>query len=187
MPRQDTKLESEGAEYPVKRSVRTTRMPSPLLQVVFAVLVTTATSFAVSADWSSCADDLDRLRRAAGDAADAAEQTKSKAEELENCRRYPDTYDLMRDRCRSYASDYDSEVSSFQSEMDDVDRRIRDASDSCSVDIGASSGTTRARPSSGNRLCDLYRRYKGRLPDAQLLQTCRQSLSADDCKKCLAN
>jgi hypothetical protein len=39
-----------------------------------------------AADWYSCADDLDSLRRAARDASDAASDVKSKAEELENCK-----------------------------------------------------------------------------------------------------
>src|SRR5262249_25674050 len=39
-----------------------------------------------SVDWSSCNDDLDRLRRAARDAADKAEEVRSAKDSLRNCR-----------------------------------------------------------------------------------------------------
>ncbi len=50
------------------------------LLVKVALLVTPA----LAVDWSSCQDDLDRLRRAARDAADAAERVKSEHEALES-------------------------------------------------------------------------------------------------------
>lgn len=161
----------------------TKRPVESILAAVVGALLSTAV---VAADWNSCADDLGRLRRAARDAADVAEQIKSKESDLENCRRFPNTFDLMRDSCKSYASDYESEVSSLQSELDTVESRVRDVSYSCGVDLG-SVRSSAARPSSGNQLCDLYRRYKGRLPDSKLLQTCKKSMPEQDCRKCLAN
>ncbi len=148
------------------------------------VLLTAGTAH--SADWDSCADDLDRLRRAARDAADVAERVKSAASALENCRQFPGTFDLMRDRCRSLRDDFETEVSNLQSELDDVDRRVRDVSSSCAVDLGSARGAPFARPSSGNRMCDLMRRYKGRLPDSTLIEACGKSMPEDECRKCLA-
>lgn len=45
-------------------------------------------------DLDSCHDDLDRLRRAASDASDEAEDADSKRTDFQNCRRDPDIYDL---------------------------------------------------------------------------------------------
>jgi len=103
-------------------------------------------------DWSSCADDLDRLRRGARNASDAAEQAKYAAEqaeyareELENCLMFPDVYDLLEDGCQSYRWDYESARSDYESayseyesarsnvesELDTVGRRIRNVNGSC--------------------------------------------------------
>ncbi|MBU2227408.1 MAG: hypothetical protein KJ936_07035, partial [Proteobacteria bacterium] len=88
-------------------------------------------SLSNSTDWYSCADDLDRLRRAARDAADVANDVKSKADDFENCKRFPDIYDLIQDRCRGKAYDYQSALSNLESELNTVDRRIRSVSSSC--------------------------------------------------------
>ena len=157
-----------------------------LQQVLLSLLLSCLWAVASAADWNSCADDLDRLRRSARDATDIAERVKSKASELENCRNFPGTFDLMRDRCRSVTSDYESEVSNLQSELDTTDRRVRDVSSSCGIDLGSARGALPTRRSTGNRQCDLYRSYRGRLPVDTLMQTCAKSLSEAECKKCLA-
>lgn len=146
-------------------------------------------SSASAANWESCADDLDRLRRAARDATDKANDVKTKGEEFENCKRYPDTYDLMRDRCRSKASDYQSALSDLESELGTVDSRIRSVRSSCGFDLGATGSPSYSRPqapSSGNRACDLYRSYKGKLPMKTLLETCSKTMSEVECGKCLS-
>jgi len=157
------------------------------LYVVIGIILALGGGATYAADWDSCADDLDRLRRTARDAADIAEQAKSKASELENCRSYPSSYDLMRDRCRSYAADLEGEASRLQSELDDLDRRIRSVNGSCGVRLGSVQGPRPSRPATGNTQCDVYRSYKGRLSEATLLQACIKGLSEAECKKCLAN
>ena len=101
----------------------------------------------LAGDWSSCADDLDRLRRASRDASEAAERTESakqefedKREELQNCVNYPDIYDLMRDQCQSVRwdyesakSEYESALSDLESELSTVEHRIRSVEWSCGV------------------------------------------------------
>jgi len=144
-----------------------------------------ASTTAFSADWGSCADDLDRLRRASRTAADVAEQVKSKASDLENCRRFPGSYDLLRDRCQSRATDYEGEVSRLKLELATMNFIVRSASSSCEVDLGSARGGV-SKPSTGNRQCDAYRTYKGLIPDATLMQICTKSLSEQECKKCLS-
>lgn len=159
------------------------------LSLMVFFFATLCASSANSADWDSCADDLDRLRRAARDATDAANEVKSKAEDFENCKQYPDTYDLMRDRCRSKAYDYQSAASTLESELNTVNSRVRSVSSSCGMDLssmGAASPTRPRAPSSGNRMCDLYRGYKNSLPLETLIKTCTQSMSEAECKKCLS-
>lgn len=155
------------------------------LTILTMLMVLLTVGTAHSANWSSCADDLDQLRRAARDAANVAERVKSAASELENCQQFPGTFDLMRDRCRSLRDNFESEVSSLQSELDDVDRRVRNVSSSCAVGLGSARGAATTRPSSGNRMCDLMRRYKGRLPDSTLIEACRKSMPEAECRRCL--
>ncbi len=141
-----------------------------------------------AADWNSCADDLDRLRRASRDAADSAEQVKSKYDEIENCRRFPDIYDLMRDRCRSKVSDYQSALNSLQSELSTVDSRIRSARSSCGYDLATLESPSLvapgAAPSGVPRICSVIQGYRGQIPDGQLLQICIKSASESECRKC---
>jgi hypothetical protein len=95
--------------------------------------------------------------------------------------------DLMGDRCRSKAYDYQSALSNLESELSTVDSRVRSAYSSCGIDI-SSSGKPASKPkasSSGNQMCDLYRSYKNKMPLEMLLKTCGQSMPEVECRKCL--
>lgn len=145
----------------------------------------------LGAEWDSCADDLDRLRRASRDAADAAEAVKSRYEEVETCRRYPETYDFMRDRCRSKVWDYESALNSLQSELATVDSRIRSVRSSCGYGLSSlSSPPSGVAPgpstSPSSRLCQLMQSYRGRVPDESLIQICVKSMPESECRKCLS-
>jgi hypothetical protein len=152
-------------------------------------------------DWSSCASDLDDLRRRADDASTAAEDAnqkqrrfKSAEDELRQCRQYPQVYDLMRDRCQSKASDLDStrsfyrsSLETLRSSLDDVDSKIRSAASSCGFDLGRVLGPPPAVPAGvrSPERCAVYLRYKGRLPQQSLLDLCSKQMTLDECKKCL--
>ena len=150
----------------------------------------------LAADWSSCHDDLDTLRRRASDASDAAEQVAQAADELdtkrrewEDCRTFPGVYDLLGDGCQSQRLDYESArdeyesaKSTLESNLDDVDSAQRSVSVSCDYAFGSAMGPGR-RPV--DSLCRLLQRYKGRVPSASLMETCKKSRSEQDCKKCL--
>jgi hypothetical protein len=157
--------------------------------LAFLFIASNMTAVAHAADWSSCADDLDGLRRASASASDSASEVRSKADDYDRCRRFPDTYDLYRDGCSSQANAYRSAVSSFQTEIDTVNRRGRAVGSSCSVDPAAllsPAGAGRSGQSTSARLCAMIRDYRGRLPETELLRTCLLSLSDADCRKCLA-
>ena len=145
-------------------------------------------SLAISADWDSCVDDLDRLRRATRDAIDAANAVKSTAHELENCKQYPDIFDLMRDRCQSKTIEYRVALNALKNMMTSVEKRIRSVSSSCGVGLSSVGGSPYARPgspSAGDPKCDLYRSYRNKLPLEKLMNVCTQSISETECRKCL--
>jgi hypothetical protein len=84
-----------------------------------------------SQDYSSCEYDLDRLRRAARDASQAAADTESECEEYQSCREFPDIYDLLEDGCSSQRFACESARSTLASELSNVESKIRSASISC--------------------------------------------------------
>ena len=83
--------------------------------LLLAVLCAGAAA-AYEADWSDCSYELDRLRRAARDAAYEAEQAEyalgqveSSRDELESCLSFPDIYDLLDELLTTFIrQDYDS-------------------------------------------------------------------------------
>lgn len=162
-----------------------------IISIVVGMSFLAPFSVSLAVDWDSCADDLDRLRRASRDASDVANDVKSKTDDFENCRRFPDVYDLLRDRCQSKRWDYQSAMQSLKSELDTVDSRIRSVRLSCGYNLSSIEGPpTGLAPSplrsQSDQLCELYRSYRGRLPMQNLLELCRKSISDAECRKCLA-
>lgn len=153
------------------------------------LMLSLASCGAWAADLSSCADDLDRLRKASRDASDQASTARSKQSDLEDCRNDRDGAEYKNDRCRDKASDFESAMSSLRSEMDTVDGRIRSARTSCGYNLTSIDGTATTLPrpeGTGDSQCDLYRGYRGKLPFDALIKTCSQYMSEGDCKRCLA-
>lgn len=153
----------------------------------FFLFVALSSTLVLSSDWTGCANDLDRLHRAARDASEAANGVKSKADDFENCKQFPNIYDLMRDHCRNAASDYQSALSTLENELSTVNSRVRSVNLSCGGDLSSvgSSSTRPQTPDFENSMCNLYRGYKNKLPLETLIETCMQSLSEMECRKCL--
>lgn len=99
------------------------------------ILTAAPAAHAPSLDLDSCHDDLDRLRRGASDASDAAEEAKSKSDEFDDCKRDPELHDLLGDGCRSRRGDFASALSDLESKMDDLDSRLRSVQSSCGYDF----------------------------------------------------
>jgi hypothetical protein len=125
----------------------------------------------------SCEEGLSSLSSAASNAATVARRFRSVASDLEDCRSFPGSFDLMRDRCRSLQTDYDFALRRLRSELAIVQGSVAVVNGDCRV--------AASTPNSGNSMCDLLRAYKGALPDADLLRSCGKSMSDADCKKCL--
>lgn len=140
----------------------------------------------IAADWYSCGDDLDRLRRASRDASDAANNVKAAIDEYESCKSY-NSYEKEHDGCRGKFSDYEYKLSTFNSEMSTVESRIKSVSYSCAASGSLSfEETGNGRPQAfKDRMCSIYKPYKGKLPLKSLMQQCLKSMSELDCKRCL--
>ena len=163
----------------------------PMLLLVGLLLSLAAAPPVLAADWASCQDDLDRLRSAAGDAADAAETVNSAADEVESARSSLNLCRLGRNDCWFERSQYDSAVSDYESakanlegELDTASSAIRSAEMSCEYDLGTGQKTTtRGRPT--DRICAAIRRLKGRMPDRTLMEICTKSKTEEECKRCV--
>ncbi len=147
---------------------------------------------APSLDLDGCHDDLDRLRRAASDASDAAGDAKPKSDDFDDCKRDPEVHDLMGDGCRSRRSDFASALSDLEGKMDDLDGRLRSVQSSCGYNftLNRLSGVEAAQyrlEASKRRLCaSLQGLVRSGIPPESALQMCKAS-SADEqwCKACL--
>lgn len=176
--------------------------------VVLAGLVTTSETLTprVEVDWGNCSDDLEALKKAASeaeeeaeDAEDAAEELEGKKRDYEDCRRYPEIYDLLKDRCISKKADYEGAQSSYESAVRDVESdldavatRVRAVSSSCDtalperqVPSNPGVGRTDRDDTLADRSCALYRSYKGKLPPRNIMEVCLRSNTEEHCKKCL--
>ncbi|MEX8499233.1 hypothetical protein [Leptothrix ochracea] len=152
-------------------------------------------------DWSSCASDLDYLRRQSEQASSLAEEIDSKHKrlksaenELQQCLSAPQIFDLLRDGCRSKRFEYESAKSNykvrldfFRGSLDNVDSKIRSVSNSCGLELTRSVGTSPTVPAGVKKpeRCAIYLRYKDRLPAQALLDTCSKQMPAEECRKCL--
>lgn len=146
-----------------------------IVPILVVILTCSGIPFANATDWSSCA---------ARDASDAAQQVESEKDELENCLNDPDTYDLMGDRCQSYRWDYNSARGNLESELNTVESRIRSVQWSCDFQFSITPPTGGLKVP-GKDSCNTYQYFKDKIPIATLLETCKKSMTEDECKKCL--
>lgn len=169
-----------------------------LLGLLF--LTALASPMAVAQDWSSCASDLDSLRRRASDASSAANAADSAKEAVESAKGdYEQCMsnrrnDPLRSGCSSQRSDYDSavgsyknELSSLESALNDVDSKVRASSSSCGFELQRVLGPPPVVPEgvTNAAACAVYLPYRGRLPLASLLSLCSKQMSEGECRKCL--
>lgn len=160
-----------AGDRPGKR-LGTTILRSLLIAIMLRLSVS-PTAYAV--DWESCASDLDRLRRAASYAFDAAEEASSAQDDVESC----DDFDDFED-CDSERDEFESAVSNAESEIDTVASRFRSVALSCGITVDPSvhpSVTSKCRP---------FQRLKGQVPLEKLLESCAKFMPAAECSRCLS-
>ena len=159
--------------------------------VVTGILLNATVARAPVLELNSCHDDLDELRKKASDASDAAESAKSKSDDFDDCKQDPETYDSLRDSCRSDRSEYESALSDLESKMDDLDSRLHSVQSCC----GYALTVNRMSPSEASqhhleaaqrRLCNSYIGFigSGLSPD-NVVQMCKANMGEQWCKACL--
>lgn len=136
----------------------------------------------LASDFSSCADTLDRLKRVTRDATDAAEDAKSKASSLEYCRQRSSGEYISTDSCFNDKSNLGSAKRTLSGELDTLSRRYKDAQEACEIEGPSLSPMQKT----GDPYCDVYRRYLGRLPVAELMKICAQKMPEEECNKCMS-
>lgn len=98
-----------------------------LLTVI--ILLLPGTTYAQ--DWSSCEYDLWGVKKAANNANYSAAYLDRLNNDYVNCLQYPSTYDLMNDNCESYSSEYNIKLSEFDSEMNELLRKVKNSLSAC--------------------------------------------------------
>ena len=71
-------------------------------------------SQASAGDLSSCADDLDRLKRASNDASYKASEANSKSDDFDSCRRGSPSDQYGQDECNRKSNDYRSALNDLK-------------------------------------------------------------------------
>lgn len=170
---------------------RTTLALGTVVLLGMGILTAAPAAHAPSLDLDGCHDDLDRLRRAASDASDAAGDAKSKSDDFDDCKRDPEFHDLMGDGCRSRRGDFASALSDLESKMDDLDGRLRSVQSSCEYDftLNRLSSVEAAQyrlEASKRRLCtSLQGLVRSGIPPESALQMCKANSAEQWCKACL--
>ncbi len=152
--------------------------------LIFSVFLLSGFAAApTSADWDSCHDELDRMRKIAAEASDAAENAHSQQDDYEECKRFPEIHDLWHDGCRSKRRDYESAASDAESKLDDLDTRLSRVQESCSYEftLNRMSRTDAAQ----YHLCTSYRRLAQSVGRDNALQMCGKNMSTEWCASCL--
>jgi hypothetical protein len=159
--------------------------------IICVVLITATAAQSPTIDPGSCHDDLDYLRKAASEASEAADNSKSKRDDFDDCKQYPETYDLMHDNCRSAAGDYQSALNDLEGKMDDLDGRQRSVQDSCGYQftinkLNSSEVAQRRLEAAQRRLCASYHKmFDLGMSRDTALQMCKSQTDEQWCKQCL--
>jgi hypothetical protein len=144
-------------------------------------------------DWNHCNDDLDRTKKAASDAADAARKADSSFDDFDRCKSDPQSYDFRSDGCRSHLSDYESAVSDLESNLDDLDNRLRSVQSSCDYHFGSSDINKAQRAqqrldASKRRLCESFKNLMPLASPQTVFQMCVSTVGQQSeawCKACV--
>lgn len=162
------------------------------VRLMFTTFVILGMTIPSHADWSDCASSLTKLHGAARDAsgyAEGLENSKREAEEekkkLDNCRRYPEMYDLFSDGCETARgrstnaqNSYKSALSQFAFQLEEVRSHTKKVESSCAD----SDGTRRLDP---RTLCTLLKQMRKEYSDAEILEACKTQAEEVFCRSCL--
>ena len=157
--------------------------------IVGALVILTAAraAHAPPLELNGCHDDLDRLRRTASEASDAAEDAQSKREEFEDCRQDSE----FNEGCLSKRTDYESALSDLEGKMDDLDGGLQSVQASCEYEftinrMSAVEASHRRLEAAKRRLCaSLQRIVRLGMTRYNALQMCKSNTDEQWCRVCL--
>lgn len=157
-----------------------------------AVLVLLWFSSAASEPWDyrckSALDDVESAadaQRAQQSIQDSYERYKRTLDEYNDCRTYPEVYDLYRDRCQSQRWEVDSAKSSAESDLSTFNSRMRGLADAFE-DAASTCGGGEARGVAPSGTCRLIKAMKGRSTEEQVLAFCKRvGVTEPECRRCM--
>jgi hypothetical protein len=133
---------------------------------ILLVVITCVPSLAAPAeDWIACAHQLHQVQRTANTMRDLVQTLASREEGVKNCTKFPEIYDVLRDRCESMRRDHESALRSYQSQLDELTNRLRAVQDACGVEFSLGAAP-RLASSQGEQPQALIRRAQQRLKAA---------------------
>ena len=111
-------------------------MRMAMVLVIIWVVVTCVPSLpAPAVDWIECANALHQAQRTANTLRDLVQTLASREEGVRNCTKFPEIYDVLRDRCEHLRRDHETALGSYKGEMDELNTRVRAVQDSCGVEF----------------------------------------------------
>jgi uncharacterized protein (DUF885 family) len=165
----------------------------PLFAAVPALLVLSVSS-AASEPWDyRCKSALSDVESAAEDAQraqreveDSYERYKQTLDDYNNCRSYPQIYDLMRDRCQSQRWDVESAKSSAESDLDTFNSRMRSLADAFENATGSCGGSVARGGRAPSRTCAMIKAMRSRSTEEQVLAFCKNvGVTESECRRCM--
>jgi putative peptidoglycan binding protein len=137
--------------------------------VVVAILLVVITCIpslpAPAEDWITCAHQLHQVQRTANTMRDLVQTLASREEGVKNCAKFPEIYDVLRDRCVSLRRDHETALRDYQSQLDELNSRLRAVQDACGVEFSLGAAPPSAS-SQGEQPQALMRRAQQRLKAA---------------------
>jgi hypothetical protein len=164
--------------YPASRIENTLNL-NPMRWALLLLLLFAVPSFQAmrSADYDSCHSDLNDLKERSDNAASKAEDASDAETKLQHCRDDDDD----KSGCGSELSAYGSAKDDLESALGDVASKVSSASSSCGFDIGKAPTLESIKA----RYCTVLNRQRGIMPFNILFTQCKQTLSDEECKRCL--
>jgi len=130
----------------------------------------------------STAEDAQRAQR---NIEDSHERYRQAVDEYNNCRSYPQIYDLRRDGCQSLRWDVDLAKSEAEGDLSTFNSRLRSVADAFE-DAASSYGGSPTRGTAPLRTCRLIKTMKAGSNEQQVLAFCqRVGVTESECRRCM--
>lgn len=103
------------------------------------IVIATVPSVAIAENLSSCTSSLSDLEDGAREAHSSAEEAESECQEYEDCRTFPEVYDLLEDGCELSRMGCHSAVNSLNAELAGLALTVSFVERACGLDFSEAS------------------------------------------------